>query len=239
MGLEQPGRVVLITGATGELGQAVARVFAAQGDRLVLAARRGEGLAALASALALPPDRVLLHSTDVTRADQVNALVQAVMERWGRIDVLLNLAGGYQAGVPVAEMDEALWDHLLNLNLRSVFLVCRAVVPHMLRQGGGKIVNVAARAGLQGRAKASAYAVAKAGVIILTQALAEEVKHAGINVNVVLPSILDTPRNRQENPQADFSKWVTAEQLAEVILYLCSDAARALHGASIPVYGRV
>lgn len=239
MGSEQAGRVVLITGATGELGQAVAQVFAAQGDRLALAARREEGLAALASALALPPDRVLLHSTNVTRADQVNALVQAVMKRWGRIDVLLNLAGGYQAGVPVAEMDEALWDHLLNLNLRSVFLVCRAVVPHMLRQGGGKIVNVAARAGLQGRAKASAYAVAKAGVIILTQALAEEVKHAGINVNVVLPSILDTPRNRQENPQADFSKWVTPEQLAEVILYLCSDAARALHGASIPVYGRV
>ncbi len=239
MGLEQAGRVVLITGATGELGRAVARAFAAQGDRLALAARSEEGLAALAGALSLPPDRVLLQPADVTRADQANALVQAVIQRWGRIDVLLNLAGGYQAGVPVAEMDEALWDHLLNLNLRSVFLVCRAVVPHMLRQGGGKIVNVAARAGLQGRAKASAYAVAKAGVIILTQALAEEVKHAGINVNVVLPSILDTPRNRQENPQADFSKWVTPEQLAGVILYLCSEAASALHGASIPVYGRV
>ncbi|MER3513233.1 MAG: 3-oxoacyl-ACP reductase [Chloroflexota bacterium] len=239
MSSEQAGRVVLITGATGELGQAVARVFAAQGDRLALVARREEGLAALANALALPPERILLHPADVTRADQVNALVQAVIERWGRMDVLLNLAGGYQAGVPVAEMDEAFWDHLLNLNLRSVFLVCRAVVPHMLRQGSGKIVNVAARAGLQGRAKASAYAVAKAGVIIFTQALAEEVKHAGINVNVVLPSILDTPRNRQENPQADFSRWVTPEQLANVILYLCSDAASALHGASIPVYGRV
>lgn len=239
MGSEQAGRVVLITGATGELGQAVARAFAVQGDRLALTARREEGLAALAGALALPSARVFLYPADVTRADQVNALVQAVVERWGRIDVLLNLAGGYQAGVPVAEMDEALWDHLLNLNLRSVFLVCRAVVPYMLRQGGGKIVNVAARAGLQGRAKASAYAVAKAGVIIFTQALAEEVKHAGINVNVVLPSILDTPRNRQENPQADFSKWVRPEQLAGVILYLCSEAASALHGASIPVYGRV
>lgn len=239
MGTEQPGRVVLITGATGELGRAVARAFAAQGDRLALVARREEGLAALAHALALPPERVLLHPADVTRAKQVEALVQAVLQRWGRMDVLLNLAGGYQAGVPVIEMDEALWDHLLNLNLRSVFLVCRAVVPHMLQQGGGKIVNVAARAGLQGRAKASAYAVAKAGVIIFTQALAEEVKHAGINVNVVLPSILDTPRNRQENPQADVSKWVTPEQLASVILYLCSDAASALHGASIPVYGRV
>jgi len=108
----------------------------------------------------------------------------------------------------------------------------------MLKQWSGKIVDIAARAWLQGRVKASAYAVAKAGVIILTQALAEEVKNAGINVNVILPSIIDTPRNRSENPNADFSKWVPPEQLAEIILFLCSDAASALHGATIPVYGR-
>jgi len=234
----QAGRIVLITGATGELGRPVAQAFAAVGDQLALVARDEARLAALVSALRLPAGRFLSHAADVTDAAQVADLVQAVTARWGRIDVLLNLAGGYQAGVPVAEMDERFWDGMLNLNLRSVFLVCRAVVPHMLKQGSGKIVNIAARAGLQGRAKASAYAVAKAGVIILTQALAEEVKNAGINVNVILPSIIDTPRNRSENPNADFSKWVPPEQLAEIILFLCSDAASALHGATIPVYGR-
>jgi NAD(P)-dependent dehydrogenase (short-subunit alcohol dehydrogenase family) len=234
----QEGRVVLITGATGELGQPVAQAFAAQGDRLVLAARGQERLEAVVRALGVADDRVLAQAADVTNTGQVDALVKAALERWGRIDVLLNLAGGYQAGAPVAEMDEAFWDRMLNLNLRSVFLACRAVVPHMLQQGSGKIVNVAARAGLQGRAKSAAYAVAKGGVILLTQALAEEVKNAGINVNVVLPSIIDTPRNREENPKADFSKWVPPEQLAAVILYLCSDAASALNGATIPVYGR-
>jgi NAD(P)-dependent dehydrogenase (short-subunit alcohol dehydrogenase family) len=234
----QDERVVLITGATGELGPPVAQVFAAQGDRLALAARGRAGLETVAQKLGLSADRVLLQPADVTREEQVNALVQATLARWGRIDVLLNLAGGYQAGILVAEMDSAFWDRLLNLNLRSVFLVCRAVVPHMLQQGGGKVVNVAARAGLQGRAKSSAYAVAKGGVILLTQSLAEEVKHSGVNVNVVLPSIIDTARNREENPKADFARWVTPEQLAAVILFLCSDTASAINGATIPVYGR-
>jgi NAD(P)-dependent dehydrogenase (short-subunit alcohol dehydrogenase family) len=160
------------------------------------------------------------------------------VDRYGHVDVLLNLAGGYRAGVPVAEMDEGFWDELLNLNLRSTFLTCRAIVPHMLQQGRGKIVNIAARAGLQGRAKNAAYAVSKAGVIILTQSLSEEVKNSGVNVNAILPSTLDTPRNREENPKADFSKWVPPEKLAEAILFLCSDEASAITGATIPVYGR-
>jgi NAD(P)-dependent dehydrogenase (short-subunit alcohol dehydrogenase family) len=164
--------------------------------------------------------------------------VGKVMQHYGRIDVLANIAGGFTMGPPVHETDEKTWDFMLNLNAKTAFLTCRAVVPQMLAAGGGKIINVGARAGLQGSAKMAPYIVSKSAVIRLTESLAAELKHKGINVNCILPGTIDTPANRESMPNADFEKWVPPSDLASVILFLASPVAKAVQGAAVPVYGR-
>ena len=229
--------VVLITGATGDFGPYVARAFAAAGARLAPTARKLEQAQALAAELGLGDDRALPYSVDVTQAASVAAWVAAVMAKWGRIDVLVNIAGGYKPGKPVAEMEEGELDFMFNLNARSAFITCRAVIPHMLAQGGGRIINIGAKPGLLAGRKSTAYAVSKAAVLRLTEALSAEVREHNINVNAVIPSTIDTPGNREAQPNADPSKWVKPEELAAVIVFLASDAASAIHGAQIPVYG--
>ena len=229
--------VVLITGATGDFGPYVARAFAAAGARLAPTARKLDQAQALAAELGLGEDRALPFAVDVTQADSVAAWVAAVVARWGRVDVLVNVAGGYKPGKPVAEMAESDLDFMFNLNARSAFLTCRAVIPPMLAQGGGKIVHIGAKAGLLAGRKSTAYAISKAAVLRLTEALSAEVREQGVNVNAVLPSTIDTPANRAAQPDADTSKWVKPEDLAAVIVFLASDAARAIHGAEIPVNG--
>jgi NAD(P)-dependent dehydrogenase (short-subunit alcohol dehydrogenase family) len=232
-----PDRVVLITGATGEFGPYVARAFAATGARLSLTARKLPEAEDLAATLGLDPDRLLPHAVDLTVADSVAGWVDAVRARWARADVLVNLAGGYRPGKPLHELAEADLDFMLNINFRSTFLACRAVLPLMLAQQSGKVVNVGAKAGLQAGRKSTAYAVAKAGVLRLTEALSAEVREQGINVNAVIPSTIDTPANRAAQPNADYSKWARPEDLAAVIVFLASDAAAAMHGAAVAVYG--
>jgi NAD(P)-dependent dehydrogenase (short-subunit alcohol dehydrogenase family) len=165
-------------------------------------------------------------------------MVVETIKRLGRIDVLVNAVGGFRAGTPLHETSLETWDFMLNLNARSVFIASRTVIPHMLAQGSGKIVSVAARPGLRGNAKMAAYSVSKSAVIRLTESMAAELKGAGINVNCILPGTIDTPQNRQAMPNADPSRWVKPEALADVILFLASDAAREVHGAALPVYGR-
>lgn len=229
-------RVVLITGAAGNLGRATAQAFWAAGARLALADRN---VAALAEAFAAwRGERCLLAEVDLFQETAVAHLVTQVMQQFGRIDVLVNVAGGFTMGPPVHETGSDTWEFMLNLNARSVFYMSRAVIPHMLAQGSGKIVNVAARAALEGKAKMAPYVVSKSAVIRLTESMAAELKDAGINVNCILPGTIDTPQNRAEMPKADFSKWVAPEALADVILFLASDAARAVTGAAVPVYGR-
>ena len=230
-------RVVLITGATGDFGPYVAKAFAQTGARLALTARKLDQAQALAADLGLGDDRGLASVVDVTQADSVAGWVAAVLAKWGRVDVLVNVAGGYKAGAPVAEMQETDLDFMFNLNARSAFLTCRAVIPPMLAQGGGHIVNIGAKAGLLAGRKSTAYAVSKAAVLRLTEALSAEVRENNINVNAIIPSIIDTPGNRAGQPAADTSKWVKPEDLAAVAVFLASDAARAIHGAQIPVYG--
>jgi NAD(P)-dependent dehydrogenase (short-subunit alcohol dehydrogenase family) len=230
-------RVVLITGATGDFGPYVARAFAQAGACLAPTARKLDQAQALAADLGLGDDRALPFAVDVTQADSVAAWVAAVLARWGRVDVLVNVAGGYKSGAPLADTQEADLDFMFNLNARSAFLTCRAVIPPMLAQGGGKIVNIGAKAGLQAGRKSTAYAVSKAAVLRLTEALSAEVREHNINVNAVIPSTIDTPGNRAGQPNADTSKWVKPEDLAAVVLFLASDAARAIHGAQIPIYG--
>lgn len=231
-------QVVAITGAAGNLGVATARAFQAANARLVLLDRSAERLAQLFPELAASPRHYLAAGVDVNEADAVAQVVAETLHRFGRVEALINTAGGYRAGTPLHETPLDDWDFLLNLNGRSVFNVCRAFIPPMLKQGAGKIVNIASRGGLAGEANAAIYSASKSVVIRLTESLAAELKAQGINVNCLLPGLIDTPPNRAAMPKADFSKWVTPEALANVILFLCSEAAAAIHGAALPVYGR-
>lgn len=231
-------QVVIITGATGNLGHTITRTFQTAGAKLVLMDRSADHLQQEFLDLVDSPNYYLMSCTDLTHPDEVEAAVKGTFERFGRIDVLINAAGGFRAGTPLHETSLETWDFLLNLNARSVFIASRFVIPYMLKQSRGKIVNVAARAALSGGANMSAYSVSKSAVVRLTESMAAELRHSGINVNCILPGTIDTPQNRQAMPDADFDRWVKSEELAEVILFLASEAARAVHGAAVPVYGR-
>ena len=230
-------RIVVVTGAAGNLGSAVAKAFEAAGAKLVLVDQKPGRLPHLFPELAGSGDHYLATSVDLTDEAAVQEMVKEARERFGRIDVLVNVAGGYWAGTPVHQTPLDKWDFMLNLNARTAFIASSAVIPAMLEQGMGKIINVGSRAALQGGAKAAAYSASKSVVMRLTESMSAELKKSGINVNCVLPCTIDTPQNREAMPRADTSRWVPPEALADVILFLASDAARAVHGAAIPVYG--
>jgi NAD(P)-dependent dehydrogenase (short-subunit alcohol dehydrogenase family) len=234
---EFDGKVVMVTGAAGNLGAALAARFAALGSRLALLDRSAERLERARDELDLPSSTVLLPS-DLTAADSVAAAVEKAVTKLGGIDVLANIAGGFTMGPPLHETPDSDWDLMMELNVRSVFNTCRAVIPHMLRQGSGRIVNVSARAALDGKARMGPYCASKAAVLTLTESLAAEHKLAGVNVNCILPGTIDTAQNRAAMPDADHSRWVAPAALADVIVFLASEASRAVTGAAIPVYGQ-
>jgi len=230
------GQVVVVTGATGNLGKATVAAFARAGARLVLVGRPGRPLEELFPDLAAAGDH-LFTAVDLTDAHAVEGLAFDVLQQVERVDVLVNIAGGFRGGAPLHETPLEIWDFLLDLNARSVFHTARAFIPHMLRQEQGKVINVAARAGLAGTRNQAAYSAAKSAVIRLTESMSAELKGRGINVNCVLPHTIDTPENRQAMPNAAHEKWVSPEAMAGVILFLASEAARPIHGACNPVYG--
>ncbi len=232
-------KVAMITGPAGNLGNAVAKAFQGAGANLALVDRHPDRLHDIFAELVDSPDHLLATSVDVTDPEAVAVMVEEALEKLGRVDVLVNTVGGYKAGKPVHEMKLDTLDHMFNLNVRTAFNLSHAVIPSMLERETGKIVNIAAKPGLKGGKNTSAYSAAKSAVIRLTESMAAELKREGINVNCVLPSIIDTPVNRKYMPNATHSRWVTPESLAEVILFLASDAARDIHGAAIPVYGTV
>jgi NAD(P)-dependent dehydrogenase (short-subunit alcohol dehydrogenase family) len=231
---EFTGKTVVITGAAGNLGRAVADKFRAAGANLALTDR---SLEILQSAFA-GWDNALLCAADIADENSVATLALQTLDKFQRIEVLANVAGGFSMGPPLHQTSLEAWDSMLDLNAKSVFLTCRAVIPAMLAQGGGKIVNVAARAALEGKAKMAPYIVSKAAVVRLTESMAAELRDQNINVNCILPGTIDTPANRKDMPSADFSRWVAPAALADVIVFLASDAARAVNGAAVPVYGR-
>ena len=235
--IEFKGRVVMITGGTGNLGQATAGAFAEMGAQLVLVDHNAEQQHVLYAGSAVGGP-LLLSPMDVRDVEQAAHAVEEAVARFGRIDVLVNTVGGYEAGTPVQSTELKTWERMLGLNATSVFVMCRAVIPQMLAQHGGRIVNVAARAGSEGKANQSAYSVSKAAVIRLTETMAAELRQEGITVNCVLPGTIDTPENREARPNSDPAKWVTPESMAEVIRFLASDAARDVSGVALPVYGR-
>ena len=230
-------RVVVVSGAAGNLGGVVSHDFAALGAHMGLLDRRPGRLEEVCGDLAGDPRHLLLGTVDMTDLESVENSFQQVIDKHGRVDVLINAIGGYRGGTPIHETSLEGWDFMFDLNVRSVFLSCRAAVPHMLKKGSGKIVNIGARPGVKGVANSGAYSGAKGALIRLTESLSEELKDQGINVNCVLPGHIDTPENREQTPEADFSRWVAPSAIAEVILFLASAAASAVHGAAIPVYG--
>jgi NAD(P)-dependent dehydrogenase (short-subunit alcohol dehydrogenase family) len=177
---------------------------------------------------------------DVTNEGSVQALFRRVIEKFDRLDILLNIVGAYRGGSDIADTKESDWNFLMEVNLKSAFLCSKAALPIMIAQDYGRIVNVASRTAAERRlrSKSGAYAVSKAAVVVLTETIAEEVKKYDINVNCVMPSTIDTLDNRRDRPEADFSKWVKPEQVAKVILFLVSEDSKTISGASIPVYGK-
>jgi len=230
-------RVVLITGATGSLGTTVARTFAETGARLALTSRSAGGLEQLVAALRVPAERTMTVAGDATQPDQVERLIGAVEARLGGIDVLLNTVGGWRGGKRVGETPLEEWEHMMALNLHSAFHFSRQVLPRMLETGWGRIVHVSSKTAVHPRAKQVGYAVSKLALIALTETIALEVKGTGVTANVILPSTIDTPDNREMMPKADPSQWVETGQIAAMMRFLCSEAGAAINGARIPMYG--
>ena len=231
------GKAVLVTGGTGALGREICHAFLRAGSLLASTYVADSGIPELESKVGDLKKNILFIKKDLGNEKDVQALVSEVVTKYGRIDVLANVVGGYMAGKPVIEIDEKDWDTMLNLNLKTAFLLSKHVVAQMVRQSGGKVIHTAARPGLRGAGNDAAYVASKSGVIRLVESLAEEVKSRGINVNCILPSIIDTEPNRRAMPNADFSKWVKPSEIARVILFLASEDSRPINGAAIPVYG--
>ncbi len=235
------GRVALVTGATGGLGPSVIQAFIEAGAAVVgvsLKVDPGREAAIRARLGNAVSDRFTLVAADALDETQVARVVADVLAERGRLDILVNGIGGFHAGEPVTETALDTWQHMLDLNLRPAFLFSKYAARAMVAQNRGRIINLSSRAARSGRKNAAAYATAKNAVITLTEAQAEEVRDAGVTVNTILPSIIDTPANRAAMPQADTSRWPTAEQVARVVLFLASEDANLISGASIPVYGR-
>jgi len=231
------GKVALVTGAGGNLGGAVAQALADEGAALALVDLQESALHATEAGLGVGVD-TLSVPTNLIQPDSVSDMTHRVLARFKRIDILANIAGGFAMGPPLHETEDKDWDFMMDLNARSVFNCCRAIVPHMLEQGGGRIVNVSARAAAEGKARMAPYSASKAAVITLTESLAAEHKFNNITANCILPGTIDTPQNRDAMPDADYSSWVPPAALADVVLFLASDAARCVSGAAVPVYGR-
>ena len=224
------GKVIVVTGASGALGKVVAEVALARGARVA-------GVDYGASQIAATPDRIEFGGVDLSDPAQAKKAIDAVASHFGRLDALVNIAGGF-AYETVAEGDPKTWQRMYALNVLTALNASRSAIPHLTASPSARIVNVGAMGALQAGSGMGAYAAFKAGVHRLTEALAAEWK-GKITVNAVLPSTIDTPANRASMPKADFGKWVTPQELADVILFLVSDAASAVTGALLPVSGRV
>jgi NAD(P)-dependent dehydrogenase (short-subunit alcohol dehydrogenase family) len=231
-------KVVMITGAAGNLGQAVTRIVQELGGKTLLVERSREHLEKAFGDLASSKKHWLADDTDLTDPASTQRMVDEAHGRFGRIDGLVNTVGAFRGGKPVHEGDLGDWDFLYDVNVRTALNACRAVVPHMLKSGQGRIIAIASRNAFQGSPKYAAYSAAKAAVLRLTESLSGELKHGGITANCIVPGTIDTPQNRSSMPNADHSTWVAPEQIANVIAFLLSTEAGAVTGAAIPVYGR-
>jgi NAD(P)-dependent dehydrogenase (short-subunit alcohol dehydrogenase family) len=237
MDISFSGKVVLVAGGTGGLGNAVSLAFLEEDAKVVVTYRKEEEFAALKQAAGAKAAALEGAVVDVTEERAASEFVGGVLSRHGRVDALVNTVGGYAGGVALWELETKVFDAMLSLNLRSGYALARAVLPAMLKQRQGSIVNVAAKAAVDHGAGAAAYAASKAAAVALMDSLAADAKGTGVRVNSILPSIIDTAANRHAMPNANFAVWPKPEEIAQVILFLCSEQAAVIHGASVPVYG--
>jgi len=235
--MSSTSRVVLVAGGTGGLGRAVSLAFLEEGNRVVVTYRKQEELDTLKNLAVGKGSQLDGFRVDVSDEAEVGKLVEGIVAQHGRLDAMVNTVGGYAGGVKLWELDTKVFDQMLSLNLRSGYVLSRAAVRVMFKQGRGAIVNIAAKAAIDHDAGAAAYAASKAAAVAMMDSLAEDLKGTGIRVNSVLPSIIDTEANRRAMPQADFAKWPKPEDIARVIVFLCGDDAKVIHGAAVPVFG--
>jgi NAD(P)-dependent dehydrogenase (short-subunit alcohol dehydrogenase family) len=226
------GQTILVTGGTGGLGRAVTLAFLEEDANVIVTYRKHEEFETLPKA-----QRLEGHPTDVTDEGAVNSLVENILARHEQLDALVNTVGGYAGGIKFWDTDAKELDRMLALNLRSSYTLCRAIIPALLRQKHGSIINIAAKAALDHPAGAAAYGASKAAAVAMVDSLAADLKGTGVRANSILPSIIDTEANRKAMPKADFTRWPKPEQIARVILFLCSEDAKVINGAAIPVYG--
>jgi NAD(P)-dependent dehydrogenase (short-subunit alcohol dehydrogenase family) len=227
-------KVVLITGGTGALGRALVKKFITSGATTISSYRDEEEAEKLKST----NNKVELVNLDITKEEQILKMISILVTKFGKIDILVNVIGGYLGGKNITELGENDWDTMMNLNLKSAFLISKHVIPNMKSSGnGGKLVHISSRTGIKSDGYDSAYAASKAGLIRLVESMSQEFKGYDINVNCILPSIIDTEANRRAMPKADFSKWLLTEDLAKVVFFLCSSDSKVINGAAIPTYG--
>ncbi len=236
------GKVVLVAGGTGGLGRAVSLAFVEAGSQVVVTFQRPGDLdelkkAASSKLVEAAGSSLEGYAADVTDEAAVAKLVDGIVERHGRLDALVNAVGAYAGGIKMWEMESKVFEQQLSLNLRSGFVLARAAARVMVKQGSGAIVSVASKAAVDHAAGASAYSASKAAAVAMIDSLAADLQGTGVRANSILPSIIDTPANRKAIPKADFSKWPKPEEIARVILFLCSDDAKLIQGAAVPVYG--
>lgn len=228
------GKVVLVTGGTGAVGRALASAFDSSNATTVVTYLHDKQIQDVKAQIGGKSETV---KADITVEAQVKELISKIMQKYARIDVLVNVVGGYLGGKSLVKIEEKEWDLMMNINLKSAFLISKHVLPIMLSAQHGKIVHIASRTGLKSDGYDSAYGASKAGLIRLVESISGEVREANINVNCILPSTIDTEANRKAMPSADFTKWIKTTEIADVVLFLCSEESRVINGAAIPTYG--
>jgi NAD(P)-dependent dehydrogenase (short-subunit alcohol dehydrogenase family) len=227
-------KIVLVTGGTGALGRSITNAFLESNATVISSYvndRETRQIQTDSKSMAE------LVKANITEEEEVNKLVSGILDKYGRIDILVNVVGAYIGGKSVTELEEKEWDLMMTLNLKSAYLMSKYVTRHMVSSKYGKIVHISSRNGLHSEGYDSAYSASKSGLIRLVESLAEETKKVNINVNCIMPTIIDTPANRKAMPQADFNKWVKPEDLTNVVLFLSSDEAKTITGAAIPTFG--
>jgi len=223
-------KVALITGASGGLGNFVTEAFLAAGATVI-------GVARSIQPAAFADPRFVAMPVDLSKGEATKEMVEAAIQRFEKIDMLVHVMGGFAGGELIDDTDDATWDKMMNLNLRSAFNICRAVLPHMRKVKQGRVIAIGARSAVEPKAYLSAYCASKAALVSLIRTVALEGKDDGITANVILPGTMDTPANRTDSPSADFSKWVPPAKVASLALWLASAEASQISGALIPVYG--
>ncbi len=231
-------RVAVLTGGTGGLGTAVSKRLAATGHRLAVTYVRPEESAAFESVMDLDEDQLLLRRVDASSPDEMAAFLTETEEHFGRIDIVCSLVGVWAGGRDIEETSDVRWERMLDVNLNSAFTTLRAAIPHLRRSPAGRLVFVGSRAAQDTPAGQAAFNVAKAGVVALAKSASAELDDTGITVNVVMPSVIDTPATREALPFADYVDWPTPDEIAKVIEFLVSPESEVISGGVIPVYGK-